>query len=288
MNIFQAYLQGFRTTTRSAKMITFIYLLIFVLALIVSIPFLSSLKSAAGNNMAPEKLLPGFNYTVIQELFQHKDFSFAAHLKQVVWVMFLFLFLSIFLSGGIISTLKDGAGSFRWGSFLGGSAHYFWRFVKLTFYMLLIHVLTAIIIYLPFAIIVGGEMNATATEKWIFQVFMIFFVIHIILGIFLIIVTDYARFRMVIEDTPKVLKSIWLSVRFVIRKFIFTYGLYLMLLILPVALFYITMVLSGVIMATSGWMLLLVFVLQQLFIWLRMGFRIWTFSSQLEYFKSHS
>ena len=288
MNIFQAYLHGFKTTLQSKKMITCIYMLILILALLVSIPFLSSLKSAAGSATATEQLTSDFDFTVIQELFMYKDFSFPTHLKQAVWIMILFLFLSIFLSGGILSTLKDKAGSFKVGSFLGGSAQFFLRFLKLTFYLLLIHLLLALIIYLPFSIIVGGEMSATATEKWFFQLFMIFFGIHMVLAIFLIIVSDYSRFRIVREDTPKVLKSIWLSTRFVIGKFLQTYGLYLMLLVLPILLFYVMLIISKSFMATAGWMILLVFILQQLFIWLRMAFRIWTFSSQYEYFQYHS
>ncbi len=288
MNIFQAYLCGFKTIPRSLKMISFIYCIVFILAVLVALPFLTSLKSAAGPSIATEQLTTDFNYTVIQELFLAKDFSFPIHLNQAIWILFLYTVLSIFLTGGILSNLKNAGDSFRIKSFLYNSAHYFIRFLKLTFYTLLIHLFFAIIIYLPFYFIVNGEAGSTATEKWFFQLFIVFLGIHIILAIFLIIVTDYTRFRMVKDDTPKVLKSLWSAIRFVVKRFFCTYGLYLFLLVLPLLLFYGMVVIYPNIIARTGWVILLVFILQQIFICLRIAFRIWTFSSQFEYYLKQS
>jgi len=287
MNIFQAYLHGFKTAFQSKKMITFLYMVIFILAIIVTIPFLSSLKAAAGNSTATSQLTSDFNFTVIQEIFINKAFSFPTHMKQAVWIMVLFVFLSIFLTGGILDNLKARMVPFKTGAFLHGSAHYFIRFLKLSFYMLGVHLLVALIIYIPFAVIISGDLSTTATEKWFFQVFLVFFCIHMILAIFLIIVTDYTRFRIVEEDTNRVLKSLWMSVRYVTGKFFFTYGLYLMLLVLPIVLFYVLFLLSKTVTATNGLMILVVFVLQQIFIWMRMALRVWTFSSQFEYYRTH-
>ena len=71
---------------------------------------------------------------------------------------------------------------------------------------------------------------------------------------------------------------------FVFRKFPFTYGLYLMLLVAPVVLIYIYTLLSDVIGMTSGIMILVMFLIQQLFIWAKAFTRIWTFASQYDYY----
>jgi hypothetical protein len=149
------------------------------------------------------------------------------------------------------------------------------------------HIILAVFIYLIFAFIVAGMAGGTTSEKTFFYLFVFFLGIHLLLGIFLIIITDYSRFILVLNDSGKVLKSIWLATKFVIRKFPGTYGLYLMLLVIPLILFYLYMIVSRTVGMTSGLTILFMFVLQQLFIWLRINLRIWTFASQFDYYSDY-
>jgi len=52
-------------------------------------------------------------------------------------------------------------------------------------------------------------------------------------------------------------------------------------------LFYLYMIVSRTIGMTSGITILFMFVLQQLFIWLRISLRIWTFASQFDYYSAY-
>ena len=57
MNILKAYTTGFKSTGRTWKMTTIIYVIILILGIIITLPFLGELKRNAGNSMAINNLL---------------------------------------------------------------------------------------------------------------------------------------------------------------------------------------------------------------------------------------
>ena len=287
MNITKAYASGFKTTVRFLKMTLVIYILNLLMGLTIAIPFMGALKEASGHSMAPQNLLKGFDFTSFQEILRHYGEEISSYLSHGFWMVLFFLILSIFLTGGILTAFKHKESKFSLKSFFSGCGAFFFRFFKISLYTVFMHIILAVFIYLIFALIVAGMAGGTASEKTFFYLFVFFLGIHLLLGIFLVIITDYSRFILVLNDSGKVLKSIWLATKFVTRKFPGTYGLYLMLLVIPLILFYLYMIASRTIGMTSGLTILFMFVLQQLFIWLRISLRIWTFASQFDYYSAY-
>lgn len=287
MNITKAYTSGFKTTVRSLKMTTLIYVLNLLMGLTIAIPFMGALKEASGHSMAPQNLLKGFDFTSFQEILRHYGEEISSYLSHGFWMVLFFLILSIFLTGGILTAFNKKESTFSLKSFFSGCGTFFFRFFKVSLYTVFMHIILAVFVYLIFTLIVAGIAGGTASEKTFFYLFVFFLGIHLLLGIYLIIITDYSRFMLVLNDSGKVLKSIWLATKFVTRKFPRTYGLYLMLLVIPLILFYLYMIASRTIGMTSGLTILIMFVLQQLFIWLRISLRIWTFASQFDYYSAY-
>lgn len=284
MKIINAYISGLNTTIKSYKMITLVYTVILFLGLVVAIPFFFGLKSASGLAISPGNLLKGFDYTAFSELMKFHGEEIKSSITQASWIVILFMILSIFLTGGILRTIRQGHKKFGLYNFFAGCGKFFYRFMRLSLYTLMLHIIVALIIYIPFYLVVSTGWDHTFTEKTIFYVFLGFGGIHLLLGLYLVIITDYARFIMVTNDSKRAFRSLWQSARFVSGKLLGTYFLFILLLIVPVLLYYLYFFITGRFEYTTGLMILSLFVIQQLVIWLRTAFRVWTFSSQFDYY----
>lgn len=284
MKIIEAYTNGLKTTVKSYKMITLVYTVILFLGLVVAIPFFFGLKSAVGMTISPGKLLKEFDYTSFVEIMKNHGEEIRSSIIQGAWIVVLFMVLSIFLTGGILRTLRQGHKKFGLYNFFAGCGKFFYRFLRLSIYSLVLHFLLALIIYIPFGIIVSAGFEHSFTEKTIFYIFMAFAGIHLLLGVYFLVITDYARFILVTRDSRKALKSLWQSAKFVSNKFLGTYFLFILLMVIPFIFFYLYFFMTDRVEFTTGIMILTLFIIQQIFIWMRSAFRIWTFSSQLNYF----
>ena len=76
-----------------------------------------------------------------------------------------------------------------------------------------------------------------------------------------------------------------MAVKFVVRHFFSTYALYLLLLIVPLLAAFLFMKFVGSTDPVTAGAVVLLFFLQQIYIWLRGGFRIWVLAGQTEYFR---
>ena len=288
MKIIEAYINGLKTTVKSYKMITLVYTVILFLGLVVAIPFFFGLKSAVGMTISPAKLLKEFDYTSFVEIMKNHGEEIRSSITQGAWIVVLFMVLSIFLTGGILRTLRQGHKKFGLYNFFAGCGKFFYRFLRLSIYSLVLHFLLALIIYIPFGIIVSAGFEHSFTEKTIFYIFMAFAGIHLLVSVYLVVITDYARFILVTRDSRKSLKSLWQSAKFVSNKFLGTYFLFILLMVIPFLFFYLYFFMTDRVEFTTGIMILTLFVIQQIFIWMRSAFRVWTFSSQLNYFTMYN
>ena len=276
MNILKAYTTGFKSTGRTWKMTTIIYVIILILGIIITLPFLGELKRNAGNSMAINNLLEGFDYTVFQEFFNEAAMNLGQFVRQGLWIAFLFLFLSILLTGGILHIFSDKSFPFSIDRFFSGCTRFFFRFFKLSIYMLVPYLLVSTIVFLIIFLVSAGSISNVGSEKSIFYIVLIGLCFWLLVMIYFVMIADYARFYLVKYDSSRILRSLWESMKFVSRNIIFTYGLYLFLLVVPVALIYIFSILSNIIGMSSGVYLIVRF----------RASRVWTFASQMDYYYS--
>lgn len=283
MTIIQDYLSGLRLASRSLKMTTMIYVLNLLFALALAIPFYGAITNAAHGSLQVNKLLTNFDYTAMQEFMDSAKGSISLLFKTGVWLAILYLLLNIFLAGGILKTL-DNEAIFEKKEFFANGSKFFFRLVRLTLYFIIIHILVILIIYLPLYLIISILGKNAESEKALFYAVIAGAGLHLIIFIYLLIVAHYTRFMLITEDSTKVLKKIWASVKFVFRKFLSTYPLYLLLLTGLILMILVFKFLSGTIGMTTGFTIFIMFLLQQIFIWSRIWFKIWIYGSQLEYY----
>ncbi len=288
MNILQVYAKGFKSTVHTLCMVTLVYLITLVTGLSLVIPFRSALQEASGMSMNVAGLLKDFDYTTFREVMHFHGDGIRAFMGAGFWVALFFVLIGIFLNGGIVGQVIQGKRNYTLTGFLADGGRWFWRFFRVSLYNLIIQVLVIAIVYVPMVLILAGKFKGGASEPQLFHTLLIFLVIHLIIAVYFMIIADYTRISIVGTGTKKVFKQFWRSLKFVSCRFFGTYGLYLILLVVPAITVYIYFKISGAMHVDAALLILLMLLVQQVFIWLRSGYRVWIFASQAKYYRTHA
>lgn len=286
MKIITTYISGLKISGRLMKMTVLIYCVNLSLSLIIAIPFLGDLKSGFGSSMLPDALLKGFDFTSISEFLRISSGVISSYIHQARWMIFLYFLLSILFSGGILVVIYKKE-KFSVISFFNGCLIYFFRFFKLFIYMAVFNILIAVIVYLPLSIIIKSAADTVDSEATLFFIGMYGVIIHLILFGILQMVSYYAKIQIVSDDSRKVFRAIFKSMGFVFKHFINTFSLFLLLLVAPVSLWIAYFILRNSIGFTSGFTILIMFIIQQAFTFSRIFIRIWKYGSQYELYSKY-
>ncbi len=135
--------------------------------------------------------------------------------------------------------------------------------------------------FFPLAAIVTMVSRTVQNEAVLFYIVLIGIIVYLFFFILLLIIGDYAKIILFNNDSTKSLKSIWLSVKFVIRHLFSTYLLYLFILIAPIVFFLIYFYLDNAIGMVSGFTIFIMFLIQQILIWARTWVKIWFLGSEI-------
>ncbi len=284
MKILKAYSSGLVTTLKRFRLISLAYLFLLVPGLLVALPFLSNFKSASAQFISPGKLLAEFDYTAYSELMEFYGDKIKSSVSQASWLILFYIFISVFVTGAILHVLNDKKQKAKFMVFLAGGSKYFWRFFRLSIIFLILQFLIALIIYLPFSIIAGNLFEGAATEKSVFFLFLPFGFIHLLISVYIHLISNYTRFILVHKNSRKVFRAIWNALKFVSARFFGTYSLIILLFIFPVLILIGYFNFSEHVEMTSGLLIFLVFLAQQFYIWLRMATRVWSYASQFDYY----
>lgn len=200
---------------------------------------------------------------------------------------FFYVCISNFLAGGFIGMYaKDYRTSLN--EFFIDSARYFGKLFRLSLFSLLVY-------YLLFAIIVTWVTDAiplwtrnASSEAIPFRYYMVvggltWFVLSVFSMIF-----DYARIRIVVEDRTSVVAAAFAGARFAYNNFFNTFGLYLLLGFIGIVFVAMYALLESQISQTSFWLIVLVFVLQQLYMIVRFWLKAIWYASQTFMFRESS
>lgn len=134
-----------------------------------------------------------------------------------------------------------------------------------------------LIIYLPWLLITGGKEGLT--DEQLINPLIVLVIIHLLILIFLQMVSDLAKSRMFEQDSGKALKAVWVALKLGFRKFLVVYPLGILLVLIPAATIAGFYVARSNITAGNLAMILIITLIQQIFILLRIFFRIWRLCS---------
>ena len=286
MKIINAYFKGLKRTLSSYKMITLLYFITLLLAMMIAFPFRSMLKNVVKHSLLPEKLLYDFNFTIYEDIMRNYGDSIMPFIQIMFWVGIVYLFFTIFFSGGVLNIFHYEKNRFSMQAFFEGAGKYFLRFFRLMIFTFLLNIVVLIIVYFPLSIVLDHYIEITTSEKTIFFIALFGVAIHILLLILTLIISDYAKIKIVIEDTNKVFKTFWKAIKFTLKHLFSTYILYGLLLLFSILLFAVYYFIEKPFVMDSAKTILTMFFIQQIFIWLRIFSKVWFLRSELYYYKN--
>ena len=276
MNIFRFYVLGMREALRRPTMIALLWLANIGLAVPAYFLFSGALGAAVAKSAAP------LDQEAMIEFLTGSGGAIRGITTALLAAVVLSAFVSIFLFGGILQTLvRGGAGERPGQTFFAGGARYYGRFLRLTLYSIVLWV-SALALFIPVHMLATAVMKDSTNE----QLGFVLTILRVVLALFLVyfnkMILDYARIRIVREDTNRVYDSLAWAVRFVFGRLGGTLLLYALLGVTGLAMLAAYLGLNRLFPGLTTGAIISGFLLTQLFVagrgWLKIAFQ----ASELE------
>ncbi|MCP5064664.1 MAG: hypothetical protein GY936_19690 [Ignavibacteriae bacterium] len=286
MKILKAYIKGLASALSTLRMSMLIFFFTLLIGLMITIPFKNTLTYMVGHSMLPSLLLNDFDYTSYEDIIRNLGDVLKPFTQIMFWVGLVYLIFSIFFAGGILNIFQNEDNKFSIKSFFEGCGKYFFRFLRLSVIVIILNIIITLIVYIPLGMVISHFAETVESEASLFYIGVGGVVIYLVLLILSLIISDYTKIKLVTGNTTKVFRTFWHSIKFTFRHFFGTYTLYVLLTIVPILFFVIYYFIDSTIGMTSGITIVVMFLIQQLFIWVRVVSKIWFYSSQLLYHNS--
>jgi hypothetical protein len=281
-------------------------------SLILAVPMYHSLKDSFGNSLVGERMVEDFDYLWWEEYRDEAQGLKLEHtftpsiigkgailnnlegliqlrvldLPPVILIFgLLYVIMHTFLAGGILSLFKKRDAKFSLGDFFQGAGSYFFRFVLLMLFSWIFFLIIARGVKGSFDSILSGMRETAFSEVVPFYWGLVFSAVVYFLFLFIQMVFDYGRIRLVEEDSRNVLTSVGGAFGFVFHNLGSTLGLFYLLFLVQIVFTLIYILIQGVIPQSSFLGVTLAFLFQQIFIFGLIWIRCWLYSSQMELYR---
>lgn len=282
--IFSGFKSGLQVIMKNKGMILAYYLINLLFGVIVMIPTRAALTDAAGYSLMGERLAGTLDI----------DFLFEFILKNstatslIVWLVaaagIFYAIANLWLSGGVygLLTASERYSAARFGHH---ASRYFARYVRLALWSIPVFGVLFCVQFLEAGIvrIVWGADPYQYITFWGGWIKLGLGYIGILSYL---LVLDYARIIIAATDERKSRKAVWKGLKFVLKHFLTTFGLTSLLLLLGIVMLMVYNPVADALHAPAVLMVLLLFVLQQCYTFLRMGLRLTLYASQVEVYKA--
>jgi len=265
---------SFRQLIGSLRFVWLIYAVTLVLGLLVALPFYNTLQAEDQNSREFLKLLDGFDYTVYSDFMHRSERAISPLLSVGRWLGVLYIFLSIFFTGGILMLFSSGNRRIGVGEFFAVCSAYVGRYVRL-FGVVLLFVLAGAVIWLVIGLLAGVLLSNALTERGLFWVSAVFFGLFVLSATLVLCIGDCAKILMFRDDEQRAFRAFGQAGRLVLRNRVRLYGLYWLFIGIGTALFGLYFLLDGLISMRNWPTILLLLIIQQALIFGRVGLKIW-------------
>ncbi|NIR47656.1 hypothetical protein GWO43_06190 [candidate division KSB1 bacterium] len=259
------------------RMVVIFFVVNFLFGLLLMLPLRASLSNFVGRSLMGAELAGRLDMDFLFEFLNETNITSILTSMFVVVPVFYWL-ISLFLSGGAFAVFTRGE-TYSARIFWGNAANYFGRFFRLTLWSLPILAILLSLHYigsLVQRIIFGGDpyQYVTYWSSWIK------FGLRLI-GILLFgLIFDYARIYTVLTDERKMRVSLWQGIRFAFGNFGKTVSLSLLLFVVGVVVLVIYNPIANSLAAPNVFVIVLLFLVQQLYMFFRMMLRLTLYASE--------
>jgi hypothetical protein len=269
---------GLKLVSRHKRVIVPFYLANLLFGLLITLPLGALLDEFVGGSLMRERLGQAMNYDLFFE-FLLKNGTALASLQGLLLVgPVVYWLLALFLSGGALAVYANDTCKPKF--FWGASAEYFAPFVRLA---LLSVPLLALLFSLRFLeplcvrLVFGPDPHEYVLYWGAWIKLGLGYVGLLLFGI----VFDYARLRIVLNGERRARRALWQALQFAARHPGRTFALAFILFAAGWLALAIYNPLSTALSAPNWFVVIALFVLQQLYIVFRLALRLTFYSSQL-------
>ena len=284
--ILKSIKSGFAQMWANKRMVLVYYLANLFFGLILMLPLRSVLNKFVGHSLMGAKLGGYLNADFLVEFFKYNSSTINSIKGLFLIVPISYWLFSLFLSGGAFSIFASGE-KYSPSLFWGNAAKYFGRFVRLVLWCVPVIAVLFCLQFIWSAIerIFFGSDPYQYITYWGGWINVVLRYISIIL---IALVLDYARIHAVLTDERKMRISLLQGIIFSFKNLIQTFGLALLLFITGAVVLVIYNPIADLLHAPQAVIIILLFLLQQLYIFFRMMLRLTKFSSQIQLYNALS
>jgi len=307
MKIIWNFGRGFMATGRVTKMVLFLFIINLVFSLLLAVPMYNSLKESFGQSEAGSRMAKGFDYIWWQEFRDEAEglettFSpsiigkgaILNTLESLIQMRFLssppiliafglfYIILHTFLAGGILTIFNQDVPKFSMKEFARGAGSHFLRFLALMVFSWIFFIAIGVFLRDGFISIMSNVSADSVSEVTPFIFRLVFSVLTFVLLLLIQMVFDYARIKIVLEESRNILKSTLEALGFVFKYPFSTFGLFYLIFLFQAAVTVAYILLKELIPQSNFPFVLAAFLLQQLFIFAVIWIRCLLYSSQMQ------
>ncbi|MFQ5752654.1 MAG: hypothetical protein ACE5HI_11710 [bacterium] len=265
------------------RMVLVFFIVNLFFGVLLMLPFRSILNNFVGHSLMGAELAGRLNMDFFFDFLKYNSNVTSIFQGLILIVPAVYWLVSLFLSGGAFAVFASGD-NYSASMFWGSAAKYFGRFFRLVLWSLPVF---AILFCLQF-IETGIQRLVFGSDPYQYVTYWgawIKFGLRLISILLFGLVLDYARIHAVLADERKMRISLWHAIKFAFGKITQTFSLKLILFFVGVVALVIYNPLANVLAAPNAFVVLLLFLLQQLYMFFRMMLRLTLFSSQMVLYK---
>ncbi len=282
MTVFQAIRGAAGRVSLRKRMMVAYWFFHTLMAAFVAVPLMGVAISNLGHSRYGAELMRGFDASWVIELFYYVQGSpLGAIVPTVVLAVFLLFVGSIFLAGGAVKMLVYDGPDYSPRMFYEGCGRYFWRFLRLAVYSVLFYAVAMIVTRLLRKLVEnawgeGMEDHQLTIAGWV--------VSGLMLLLFAVVGTamDYAKVRLVADDSRKSLRAAFGSMRLVLTHLGRTMGVWLVLMLLLAVFVGVYLPVSNRLQGGGAGKILTLIVLQQFYVFSRVWLRMMAWGAAVE------
>jgi hypothetical protein len=267
----QAIIKGIRTGARHWKTALVVYVIQLILALTLGFQVYHVFEASIGNSLELDKLLDGYDHTVLSDFLNVHGASVSPLVGQLRWLLVLYGIFSVFLQAGMLSgVVKNETG---WRVIWHGGAAYFFPFLKIAVAILTVTVLWSGVLWLPFLAFFTTSPEVLSSEKVSVQ--LLFLVAGVwLLGLVFLFNWSVGARLFFLEEGGSIYRCIPAGLRWAGRRFLKTTGLaalFALLFGIPIAVYWMAETRWGM---TSPWLVFVFLLIQQALVYVKIVGRI--------------
>ncbi len=257
--------------TRQWRIAGIVYFLQLCLALTVGMQVYDVMQASIGNSLEINKLLHNYDHTVVTDFLKVHGASITPLIGQLRWLLLAWLLFSVFTDGGLLYCVHAPEQASGVGFWKNGAAHFF-AFLKISLVFLFFAGLWTMLLFLPIAMFFQPSLQFFSSEKYAVWLVMLILALWLLGFVELFVWSVLSRVQH-LEKGGSAFGSIWAGWRSFRKNkasFMALMAGFIGLQLLLLLCYFVAEALTGM---TSAMLILVVFVLQQVFVFCRIQIR---------------